>query len=473
MRTFIGLATVVASLLPITADAATITVCPSGCDETSIKTAVANATPGDTVLISPGTYTESGDIDVDKSLTIQGSGVGSTMVQTTGAFPVFTVSSTAPHGLVVLSGMTISGADNPSADGGGIWISTGGSVEIGNCEISGNTANRGGGLFVAHTGNSLNLILDSVTIEGNEAMSDGGGLYSEAGETTITIDSSSISQNTSGSEGGGVFFAGTPSSTLEITDTELDNNTCSDYGAGISIAAGVVTIERSVVSNNSGSFVGGGVYASGGVTTISSSLIAGNNSDLGGGFYFNSSAEVNIDNSTITVNTALLGDGGGIHNSGLLRLSFCTIAFNTSSTGYAMGIRNNSAAAILTANIFSNPGGNNCGGLYNSNGYNLDDDDSCGLIGPGDIGGQPVGLGPSVDLGDHRSHFSLLPDSIAIDHADVATLPPNDQRGAPRPLDGDGDGSAICDSGAIEYIPVLFADGFETGDTLRWSATSP
>jgi len=473
MRTFVVLVTFVSALFPIAADAVTITVCPAGCDETSVKLAVDHASPGDTVLISSGTYTESSDIDVNKSLTVQGSGIGSTMVQMTGAFPVFSVSSTAPHGLVVLSDMTITGADNPSTDGGGIWISTGGSVEVSSCEISGNTAKRGGGIFVDHTGIPLDLTLDSVTIEGNQAILDGGGIYSEAGGTSITIDSSSISQNTSGSEGGGVFFAGLLSSTLDITNTELDNNTCTDYGAGICITAGVVTIGTSVLSNNTGAFVGGGFYASGGNTTISRSLIAGNTSDLGGGFYLNSNAEVYIDNSTITVNTALLGDAGGIHNSGILGLSFSTIAFNTSSTGYAMGIRNNSSAATLTANIISNPGGNNCGGLYDSNGFNLDDDDTCGLVGPGDIGGQPIGLGPSVDLGDHRSHFSLLPDSIAIDHADVAVIPPTDQRGLSRPLDGDGDGPAVCDSGAIEHIPVLFADGFESGDTLQWSATSP
>jgi len=472
-RTFIVLATAVSAILPIAADAATITVCPSGCDETSVKVAVAIATPGDTLLISAGTYTESSEIDVNKSLTIQGSGVGSTMVQTTGASPVFGVSSTAPLGLVTFSGMTITGADNPSADGGGIRISTGGSVEIDNCEISGNTANRGGGLFVADSGSPLLVNLDSVVIEGNGAVFEGGGLYSEAGDTTVTIESSSINQNTSGSEGGGLFFTGTPSSILEITTSELDNNTCTDYGAGISVSGGIVAIDTTVLSNNSGSFVGGAFYASGGTTTISSSLIAGNTSDLGGGFYVNSAAEVDIDNSTITVNTALLGDGGGIHNSGILRLSFCTIAYNTSSTGYAMGIRNNSATATLTANAISNPGGSNCGGFYLSNGYNLDDDDSCGLVGTGDIGGQPIGLGPSVDLGDHRSHFSLLPDSIAIDHADVASIPPTDQRGVMRPVDGDSDGLAVCDTGAIEYIALLFADSFETGDTLLWSSTIP
>ena len=75
MRTFSGLAAVVSILFPIAADAATITVCPAGCDETSVKVAVTNASPGDTVLISAGTYTESSDIDVNKSLTIQGSGV--------------------------------------------------------------------------------------------------------------------------------------------------------------------------------------------------------------------------------------------------------------------------------------------------------------------------------------------------------------------------------------------------------------
>jgi hypothetical protein len=36
------------------------------------------------------------------------------------------------------------------------------------------------------------------------------------------------------------------------------------------------------------------------------------------------------------------------------------------------------------------------------------------------------------------------------------TCPASDQRGKPRPVDGDGDGTAVCDMGAYEYYPTVY-----------------
>jgi hypothetical protein len=52
----------------------------------------------------------------------------------------------------------------------------------------------------------------------------------------------------------------------------------------------------------------------------------------------------------------------------------------------------------------------------------------------------------------------------------------DDQRGLPRSVDGNGDGFVGCDSGAVERQPdeaALFFDGFESGDTTRWSVSIP
>jgi len=559
MRRIIVIATVVLAHAPISANAATITVCHSGCDETSVQAAVSAASPGDTVLIHPGQYIESRTISVNKSLTIQGSGVGSTEVHMNWSDQAFSVSSTAPYGYVEISDMTITGGFISYGGGGGISIETGGLVEIRNCKIAWSTAKDGGGIFVDSSG-SLELILDSVTVVDNtatqrgggifvrtsgsieltldsvmvvenSASQEGGGIYLDANSSSTSIGSSAINQNTAGSDGGGAYFAGSSSLDLDISHTDLNNNVSSGQGGGIFLdgswssslsltntdvkhnqsseggggvffegswsstlnitdsdilhnrssgrgggvyfGGAIATINTSTISDSIAHHSGGGIYAREGNTTISRSLISGNTSSSGSGVYIQTGADVSIYNSTIAYNWTQDGDAGGIYNLGGLQLSFSTIANNTSSTGYAMGIRTNSAATALTANVISNPGGNNCGGLFTSNGFNLDDDDTCGLDGPGDIGGQPAGLGSFIDKGDYRSHFSLLPDSIAIDHVDTISFPPTDQIGRPRPQDGDGDESALCDSGAIERDEVLFADGFESGDTLGWSQTIP
>ena len=60
-------------MLPVgSLQAATITVCESGCNETTITAAVAAATPGDTILVGAGVYYE--NLFIEKILTIEGAG---------------------------------------------------------------------------------------------------------------------------------------------------------------------------------------------------------------------------------------------------------------------------------------------------------------------------------------------------------------------------------------------------------------
>ena len=68
---------------------------------------------------------------------------------------------------------------------------------------------------------------------------------------------------------------------------------------------------------------------------------------------------------------------------------------------------------------------------------------------------------------------ALLPESPSLDSGDAAGCAARDQRGLSRPQDGDGNGTAICDRGAIERAPaLLFHDGFEDGSPARWTASA-
>jgi parallel beta-helix repeat protein len=70
--------------------------------------------------------------------------------------------------------------------------------------------------------------------------------------------------------------------------------------------------------------------------------------------------------------------------------------------------------------------------------------------------------------------FALQPASAAVDSGDNAHAAATDVNGVTRPLDGDGDGLAVVDRGAYEYVPaaMIFADGFESGDTGQWSGVT-
>ena len=60
-------------------------------------------------------------------------------------------------------------------------------------------------------------------------------------------------------------------------------------------------------------------------------------------------------------------------------------------------------------------------------------------------------LGPLQDNGGPTWTYALLPGSPAIDAGDNAQCTSTDQRGFYRPIDGDDNGSRVCDIGSFEY----------------------
>src|SRR5262249_31099524 len=102
----------------------------------------------------------------------------------------------------------------------------------------------------------------------------------------------------------------------------------------------------------------------------------------------------------------------------------------------------------------------------------------CPSDGPGDLTVDPAKvfttvLGPLQNNGGQTETHALLPGSPAIDAGDAVCTDANgaplttDQRGKPRPVDGNGDGTRACDIGAFEFFPtvnnlVTLAPGLQT-----------
>jgi hypothetical protein len=95
----------------------------------------------------------------------------------------------------------------------------------------------------------------------------------------------------------------------------------------------------------------------------------------------------------------------------------------------------------------------NCSGEepFISSGYNLEDADSCNFNQATDL---PNITDPKLDVladnGGQTLTYALLPGSPAIDGADSGQCTATDQRGAPRPVNGDGVPPTGCDIGAFE-----------------------
>ncbi len=171
----------------------------------SLRDAIATACPGSTITFANGinliTLT-SGELVVNKSLTIQGPGANLLTISGNNASRVFNIA--AGNFDVTFSGLTIAnGADvdvGGDGEGGGIFNASTGTVNITSSTLSGNSASGnlgfGGGISNRSTG-TLNIT--SSTLSGNSASggnggnSYGGGMYIFG---MVTVRNTIIANNT-------------------------------------------------------------------------------------------------------------------------------------------------------------------------------------------------------------------------------------------------------------------------------------
>lgn len=108
IRRFLFISLVFSLLMAGYASAATISVCPSGCDYTTIQGAVDNAFGFDTINVVAGTYNEN-VIITTSDLTLQGAGIGQSIVNSLdGINSAFVVNNANS---VVIDGFTVSNAN--------------------------------------------------------------------------------------------------------------------------------------------------------------------------------------------------------------------------------------------------------------------------------------------------------------------------------------------------------------------------
>jgi hypothetical protein len=283
-----------------------------------------------------------------------------------------------------------------------------------------------GGSFGGLSNNGTASIKNSI-ISGNM----GGGI-SNSYSGSLTIENSSISGNGFGVGNGG---------TLAIKNSTISGNT----GGGVfNSYSGNLTIENSTISGNTSNFSGGGVSNVGGRLTITNSTISGNRANVAGGLfndrYYNGYCNA----------LHFCSDGSLTLNNSLIAGNQATVAPEIENT------------SIVSANNFN---------LFGASG-------NAGVSGfaPG-----PTDIVPSVSLaqilrplknngGPTQTH-ALVAGSPAIDAGNPGGCRDNsgallqtDQRGFPRNVDGNNDGTARCDIGAVEgvgaaAIPIIDFDG--------------
>ena len=289
----------------------------------TIQSAIDAAVNGDTVIIAPGTYTGSGNRDIDfkgKAITVRSTDpndpniVNTTIIDCNGMWD-------DPHrgfyfhsgedANSVLVGLTIQNGygvneiidENLLSVGGAVFCSSS-SPLITKCIFKNNTSSRGGAIFTHH----CNPAVSRCVFEENSASYHGGAIYCRHSQTLIT-DCNFIANSA-------IYYGGAVqiwSSDGEVRNCVFQNNS-GKYGAGLSTALGSPEIDNCTFNQNTAER-GGGIFC---------------------GEFVAQYDTPKISNCTITNNIALIR-GGGIRCGNNAIIKNCVILGNTGVNGGGVG----------------------------------------------------------------------------------------------------------------------------------------
>jgi len=367
----------------------------------AIQEAIDHAYDGDTVIVLPGTYTGTGNRDIDykgKAITVCSTDPNDPNVVTATIIDCNGTSSEPHRGFYfhngedansVLSGFNIT---NGYAEAGGGIYCDGVATKITKCLIYGNSADYGGGIYRRDTVSEVSNCI----IRNNDAL-EGGGAYSY---------------------GDFYFLQGWITVTVEIFG-QIYTYYIPVFGSGKFV--------NCAIKDNSAD-TGGGIHYEGSVSEISDCTIVNNRAHCGGGIYAASGSNIITTNSILWGNTATNGNEIALADSSTINTNYSDIQGEV-------------------AGVYSEP---NC--ILNWGNGNIDAD-PC-FVNPGywDLNSTPTD--PNDDFwvnGDYH----LLPDSPCIDAGD-----PNYPEDA-NEFDIDGDTRIIggrIDIGADEYRSGALSD---------------
>jgi len=273
-----------------------------------------------------------------------------------------------------------------------------------------------------------NVTLEGLTVtkgklgKGKETGTDlqGAGIYNAS---ILTLEDVVVSKNKTTDDGGGIHNVGS----LAGSDVTITGNKARFDGGGINHVGDDLTLENATFSKNNAADEGGGLQILGSPTALSNVTFSGNKAKGPGG-------AINVEGETPVTATILSATFSG-----------------NKSRDAGGGIASQIIIPTVTSSILSNNKPENCNVPVVSGGGNFESLVQCSFE-PANSGIKKLGLASLKANGGLTATHALEADSPAIDGGVDAECPPADQRGTSR-FDVPGVGTAICDSGAFEFVP--------------------
>jgi len=172
-------------------------VCDAHC---SLREAINFALPGDTIIFARelrgGTIQLTKALLIEKKLIIDGPNKRRITLKGDNTFRIFHIKVSGTARVVTLDGLIIRDGYEMNGDGGGIYVdpTLASTLNITNCAILDNTAQRGGGIYMYGAGT---LYLIDSTVAGNTSMMENSAGGIDVFRSTVRIMNSTISGNKS------------------------------------------------------------------------------------------------------------------------------------------------------------------------------------------------------------------------------------------------------------------------------------